>query len=291
VAGLAAKAIAFVGSMFQTNLKVAKPPQENVMTRLISLASGTLPEFGPVDVVHAAAEGGFGGSGIWFDAPSWTQETTAAVAEAFAQTGLRPLEIEVVAVEPGPLNPEHERLLECGATVGATECIVVSSDPDLGAFTARFAELCEIGERVGVNVCLEFLPIYQVRDLATSLGVLAEVAHPRGKLLLDPLHMARSGASLAEIREIPAELLTFAQFCDAPAELAGERTFDALLSEAVDGRLNPGKGGLPLRELLTILGPDLPLSLELRSKALRDAFPDAVDRARNVFQDTAAFLA
>ena len=104
-------------------------------------------------------------------------------------------------------------------------------------------------------------------------------------------HVARAGASLDEIRAIPAELLSFAQFCDAPAELPGERTFQSLLSEAVDGRLNPGRGGLPLRELLEILGPDLPLSLELRSKALRDQFPDAAARARNVFDDTMAFLA
>ncbi len=260
------------------------------MARLISLASGTLPEFGPVDVVHAAAEAGFGASGIWFDAASWTDRTTAAVADAFAQTGLKPLEIEVIAVEPGALNPDHKRLLESGAAVGASECIVVSSDPDLGAFTERFAELCEIADAVEVNVCLEFLPIYQVSDLATALAVLAKVAHPRGKLLLDPLHCARAGASLEAIRDIPSELLTFAQFCDAPAELPGERNFKTLLAEAVDGRVNPGRGGLPLRELLAILDPGLPLSLELRSKALRDTFPDAVARARNVFEDTAAFL-
>ena len=261
------------------------------MSRLISLASGTLPEFGPVDVVHAAAEAGFGGSGIWFDAETWTEQTTSAVADAFAQTGLQPLEIEVIAVEPGPLNPDHERLLESGSRIGASECIVVSSDPDVGAFTERFAELCEIGERVGVNACLEFLPIYQVSDLPTALSVLAAVDHPRARLLLDPLHVARAGASLDEIRAIPGELLSFAQFCDAPAELPGERNFQNLLSDAVDGRLNPGRGGLPLRELLEILSPDLPLSLELRSKALREQFPDAVARARNVFADTMAFLA
>lgn len=260
------------------------------MSRLISLASGTLPEFGPVEVVHAAAQAGFAGCGIWFDAESWTEATTSSVAQAFAQTGLRPLEIEVIAVEPGPLNPNHERLLESGARIGATECIVVSSDPDLGAFTHRFAELCDIGERVGVNACLEFLPIYQVSDLPTALAVLADVNHPRGKLLLDPLHMARAGASLDEIRDIAPELLSFAQFCDAPAELPGERSFQTLLTEAVDGRVNPGRGGLPLRELLDILAPDLPLSLELRSKALRDGFPDAAARARNVFEDTVAFL-
>ncbi len=260
------------------------------MQRLISLASGTLPEFDPVAVVHAAAEGGFGGCGIWFDAESWTQKTTSAVAQAFAQTGLTPLEIEVIAVEPGAANPDHERLLESGAAIGATECIVVSADPDLGAFTARFAEICEIGERVGINICLEFLPIYQVSDLPTALGVLEQVAHSRGRLLLDPVHVARAGATLDELRAVPQSLLSFAQFCDAPADLPGERTFENLLNEAVDGRLNPGRGALPLAELLDILPQGLPLSLEMRSKALRDTFADPAQRARNVYDDTMSFL-
>lgn len=260
------------------------------MARLISLASGTLPEFSPVEVVHAAAAGGFTGCGIWFEAASWSDQTTREVARAFADTGLTPLEIEVIDVKPGAPDREHERQLESGAAIGATECIVVSSDPDLGAFTARFAELCEFGSQVGVNVCLEFLPIYQLRNLPTALEVLRAVAHPRAKLLLDPLHVARSGATPADVGSVPRDLLSFAQFCDAPATLPGERTHQTLLVEAVDGRVNPGRGGLPLRDLLGLLPASLPLSLELRSRDLRERFPDPADRARDVFTDTMAFL-
>ena len=222
------------------------------MDRLLSLASGTLPEFGPVAVVEAAAAAGFGGSGIWFDAAAWTEQTTRDVAAAFAATGITPLEIEVVDVKPGAPDRNHERLLESGAAIGATDCIVVSSDPDTAAFTARFAELCEFGAQVGINCCLEFLPIYQLRDLPTALEVLAAVDHPRARLLLDPLHVARAGASIEDLSSVPRELLSFAQFCDAPAELPGERSHQTLLVEAVDGRLNPGRGGLPLRELLEV---------------------------------------
>ncbi|MFP6815216.1 MAG: hypothetical protein VB949_06055, partial [Pseudomonadales bacterium] len=107
------------------------------MTRIISLASGTLPEFGPVEVTRAAAGGGFNGCGIWFDAETWNAATTREVGRAFAETGLRPLEIEVIDIRPGPSNPEHQRLLECGSEIGATEAIVVSSDPDLEAVKGR----------------------------------------------------------------------------------------------------------------------------------------------------------
>ena len=260
------------------------------MSRIISLASGTLPEFGPVEVTHAAAGGGFNGCGIWFDPKVWTDATTREVAAAFADTGLRPLEIEVIDIKPGAADPEHRRLLESGAEIGASEAIVVSSDSDLGAVKDRFAALCELGDQFDINLCLEFLPIYQVNSLPMALEVLRGVAHPRGKLLVDPLHVARAGASVSDVAELSDDLFTFAQFCDAPAVLPGEPTFEVLLEEALDGRSTPGAGGLPLRELLAVLPGNLPLSLELRSRALREQFPDPVQRARHVFDETMRFL-
>ena len=265
------------------------------MTRIISLASGTLPEFGPVEVTRAAAAGGFNGCGIWFDATTWTDATTQEVAGAFAETGIVPLEIEVIDIKPGRPDPEHERLLESGAEIGATEAIIVSSDPDLTAVKVRFAAMCEIGERVGVNLCLEFLPIYRVNTLPKALEILHDVDHPRGKLLIDPMHVARAGATIADVADVSEHLFTFAQFCDAPASLSGEDrpggpTFEVLLEEALDGRSTPGAGGLPLRELLEVLPANLPLSLELRSRALRERFPDATDRARHIYEETARFL-
>ena len=43
----------------------------------------------------------------------------------------------------------------------------------------------------------------------------------------------------------------------------------------------PGDGGLPLAETLAEV-PDVPLSFELRSRALLTAYPDPVERARAV---------
>ena len=243
------------------------------VTRMISLASGTLPEFGPVEVTRAAADAGFQGCGIWFDSQTWTDATTHDVGNAFVESGLKPLEIEVIDIKPGAADPQHRRLLEIGAEIGASEAIVVSSDSDLEAVKVRFAALCEHGDRLDINLCLEFLPIYQVKSLPMALEVLAAVGHPRGKLLIDPLHLARAGATVADVAGLSSDLFSFAQFCDAPLYLPGEPTFECLLEEALDGRSTPGAGGLPLRELLEVLPRDLPLSLELRSRRLREQFP------------------
>jgi sugar phosphate isomerase/epimerase len=244
-----------------------------------------------VAVTRAAAAAGFDGCGIWFDAQSWTDATTRDVAGAFADTGIRPLEIEVIDIKPGAADPEHQRLLESGAAIGASEAIVVSSDSDLGAVKGRFAALCELGDQLGINMCLEFLPIYQVKNLSMALEVLSDVGHPRGKLLIDPLHVARAGSTPADVAVLSRDLFSFAQFCDAPATLPGEPTFEMLLTEAIDGRLNPGAGGLPLAELLSALPENLPLSLEMRSRALREQFADPVDRARHVYQATVNYFA
>ena len=84
-------------------------------------------------------------------------------------------------------------------------------------------------------------------------------------------------------------LFSFAQFCDAPVTLPNP-THASLLEEAVHGRLDPGEGALPLRQLLDVLPQNIPLSMEMRSRRLRERFPDATDRAKHVYKTTTAFL-
>ena len=78
------------------------------MARLVSLAAGTVPDADPATLVTAAAAAGFGGCGVWFDASTWTADTTRAVRDRFDATGLVPLDIEqlrgtVLPVQRGSL--------------------------------------------------------------------------------------------------------------------------------------------------------------------------------------------
>ena len=50
----------------------------------LSLASGILPEFGPVEIVQAAAFAGFDAVGLWVEPADWTAATTRAVRAALA---------------------------------------------------------------------------------------------------------------------------------------------------------------------------------------------------------------
>jgi sugar phosphate isomerase/epimerase len=258
--------------------------------RTISLASGTLPEFDPVTVVAAAAHAGFDGCGIWFDAATWTDETTRATAAAFRDTGLTPLEIEVLVVGDPAADAPHARLLDAGAAIGATEAIVVSREPDVSRTAARLARLDELAKPRGIRLNLEFLPIFEIRNLAEARNVVDRVGSDNVKILVDPLHVARSGTELAEIAALPRALVSFAQFCDAPPTPPGDGGFDALYDEAINGRLLPGDGDLPLARLLAALPADLPLSLEMRAAWLRQRHPDPKDRARVVMDGMRRWL-
>ena len=57
--------------------------------------------------------------------------------------------------------------------------------------------------------------------------------------------------------------------------------FEALLDDAINGRQCPGEGGLPIAEMCAAI-PNVPISFEVRSKALRENFSDDVERARHL---------
>ena len=56
-------------------------------------------------------------------------------------------------------------------------------------------------------------------------------------------------------------------------------------------RIQFGEGGLALADLYNALPDGIPLSIELRSKALRDTYPDPGERAKVVAQATRTWLA
>lgn len=257
---------------------------------LLSLAAGALPEFPPDQIVAAAAEAGFPASGIWCDTKTWTAATTRAVAQRLRDRGVIPLDIEVVWIQPGRrVAGDALRLIEIGGELGARNVLIVSANPDPADTKHQFAELCERAQRAGMRAVLEFLMIAQVRTLAQALEIVTAVGHAAGGVLVDALHLARCGALPEEVGRIPRARLPYAQLCDGPAALQAP-DFRAYLADAMDGRLAPGEGELPLRELLRALPEDVPLSLEVRSQRYRERHPDPVERARAILCSTERFL-
>ena len=108
-------------------------------------------------------------------------------------------------------------------------------------------------------------------------------------MLVDTLHLARSGGTPADLAARPAAPapLPAARRCTAPSR---RRRLDALRDEALHGRLLPGEGGLPLRQTLTVV-PDVPVSVELRSRTLMTLHPDPRERSQIVLAATRRVVA
>lgn len=256
----------------------------------ISFASGIVPEFGPVDTIEAARAGGFDMVGLWVDPLEWTAAHTRDARAALAATGLPLLDVEVVWIKPDSTIDDHRKIIDVGAELGAANVLCVSSDPDHARTAAHLATLCRHAEASGMRVALEFGIFTEVKDLATALTILDQVAHPLRALLIDPIHVDRSGTTVAQIAKVDPALLPYAQFCDARALRPDPADFDAVIHDAINLREQCGEGALPLAALYHALPANIPLAIELRSEALRDAFPHPALRARAVADATRRWL-
>ncbi len=254
--------------------------------RLVSLAAGTVLDVGPAETVDVAAGSGYGAVGLWFDPDTWTDATTREVAARLDATGLIPLDIEPVIL--GRSTDPGDALVDTAAELGVQHVLVASGPASRAAVVDRFGELCRRAEPAGVRIVLEFLPIFTIATLADALGVVQEVDSPSAGVLVDTLHLARSGGGPADLVDVPPELLPYLQLADASHRL-DDPTPARLRDEALHGRLLPGQGELPLGETLVRV-PDVPVSVELRSQALMQAFPDPTDRARAVLTATQRVL-
>ncbi|MBB6124010.1 sugar phosphate isomerase/epimerase family protein [Sphingobium subterraneum] len=252
----------------------------------LSLASGVLPEFGASVVIEAARSAGFDAAGIWVDPAEWTTAQSQAARDALTATGLPLLDVEVVWIKPGEGLDAHRRIIDIGADLGAADVLCVSSHPDPAATAAALEALCHHAEGSGMRVALEFGVFTQVKNLTQARAIIEMVGHPLGAILVDPIHVDRSGTSIEQIAQLDPALVPYAQFCDASARRPDPDDFDAVILDAVDLREQCGQGALPLEAMLAALPVDIPLSVELRSLALRTAYPDPMARACAVAQAT-----
>lgn len=260
--------------------------------RLVSLAAGVVQEFSPDAVIYAAAKSGFNAAGIWCELDKWDDELTKKVKNALTQTGIVALDIEVVWFKPGEALNTHDRFVDIAKAVGARNILCVSSETDIEETKKKFQHLCEVAEGTGINVVLEFLAITEINTLDKALEVVRDVGHPCGGLLIDTLHLQRTGSSVADLALLAnnnPELLPYLQLCDASEQIA-DTSFEGILEDALYLRKLLGEGELPLREVLQCIDAQLPISLEIRARELIEGYPNLQDRTDAVFISTQRFL-
>ncbi len=175
-------------------------------------------------------------------------------------------------------------MLESAAELGAARLSVCGDDPDAARLAASFAGLCDLAAGFGIGVDLEWMAWRPVGRLADAVAAVTAAARPNGAVLVDALHLFRTGGSPAELTALPPGTIRSVQICDAVAE-APVGT-EAIIREARSGRLPPGEGVLPLDALMAALPEDAALSAEV---PMGTATPPE-ERARRVYAATRALV-
>jgi sugar phosphate isomerase/epimerase len=136
---------------------------------------------------------------------------------------------------------------------------VVSIDKDLNRSFDQFAALVAGAAAVGMETTVEFIPGLIVGDLATAVAALNHVRRPGFRLLIDTMHLVRSGGGADDIAALDANLIGYVQICDAPLVSSHVEYFHEALFE----RRVPGSGELPLLDILSALPRDRVFGLEI----------------------------
>jgi sugar phosphate isomerase/epimerase/4-hydroxyphenylpyruvate dioxygenase-like putative hemolysin len=235
-----------------------------------SLAHLTALSLSPPELVDAAAEAGYRYVGLRLtrvtpQEPHYPLATDPALMRTtkvrLAATGIEVLDVELARISPHDDPRDFERFLQAGADLGARHVIAQLPDPDRNRKIDRFAQLCEMARPLGLTVDLEFPSWTETPDLHSAVRVLRGAEQPNAGMLIDLLHFARSGSSVAELRQLPAEWFHFVHVCDAPPTVPA--TNEGLIHTARFERLFPGEGGIDIHGILGALPPGLPYALEI----------------------------
>jgi sugar phosphate isomerase/epimerase len=242
--------------------------------RPISLAHLTVLDADPVGLIEAGKEGGFDAIGLRVVPPLATDTIIPVVGdvplqrrikEALRATGMQILDIEAVWIQPDTDVGSLRSALEVGADLGAQYVLTVGFDEERGRLLENFGAFCALAQSCGLRTMLEFIPYATIGTLAQAHELLAEVAPADAGLLVDALHLSRSGGHPRDIAKYDPALFSYIHLCDAPAI---PPSHDKLRPEARGGRLYPGEGQLWLMEFLDAFPGGTPVAVEAPDASL-----------------------
>lgn len=205
--------------------------------------------------------------------------TAEAVAKRIADEGLIVSEVDCAATwlpqhitlqtdDPmlSALQQSHvgDRVIEVAARVGARSVAVVEIfgiTPHIDEAAEAFAALCDKAAAYDLKVHLEFAPFGGIPDLLSAHQIITACGRPNAGLTVDSWHLFRSGGTLAQLAQIPAEHIHTVQINDATGE-----AWPDVMAETMAARLLPGTGDFDIVGLLQTLediGSTAPIEVEV----------------------------
>lgn len=186
------------------------------MTRLIGLAPQTLVELSPLELVACAAVVGFDLVGVRLQPAAPTDREWPTIGRTpmimeirhrLDYSGLHVLDVEILRLKADTDVRQFEALLDTAAYLGAEQMLVVANDPDRGRLSANLWALAELSQPYGLTPNIEFMPWTEVKTVIDAAALLRETAHANTGIVVDPIHLDRSGGVCARREQDARELL------------------------------------------------------------------------------------
>lgn len=235
----------------------------------LSLAHLSELDVPPLELVELAARAGFASIGLRtspaspgsVEYPLRTAAEQADMRKRLADNGIKVLEVEMVPLTAALRAADYKPMMETGAAIGASRLTVGGGDTsDFSVIAEKLAEMAELAQPYGIAVDLEFMPFRPVKSLGDAVDVVTRAKHPNAHILIDALHVFRSGTPPQDFARLDPAMLGPVQLCDAPAKAPAP---DELVTEARTRRLSPGDGELDLAALLDALPSGLAYGVEV----------------------------
>ncbi len=186
-------------------------------------------------------------------------------------------------IMPGLQISDAEPLADIMAELGAPVINAVSLEQDRARAADQFAQFAALADARGMVATLEFLPMMWPATLAEAVDLVTASGAANARLMIDAMHLYRSGGTTADLAAIDPALIGYVQLCDVPMPAQAANYGE----EARDNRLCPGEGDLPLAQFVGALPGGVTVGLEVPMVAkaaagisLRDALGPCVTAAR-----------
>lgn len=249
---------------------------------------------GPAETVLAAQKAGFASCGVRL-APRSVEgrDVREDLAEArlkdllsrVSNSGVRLSNVTCYQLNPHLTRDTMQRVADAVALVNAPVLVVNAFGLEESAARELYATYCGFAAERGFRLAFEFIPYSAVPDLSSALACIGDADAPSASLVIDLLHLMRSGGALADLGRIDPARIALFQFCDGPATPPAGG-LDALRDEARTGRLRAGDGDFDIIGFLRAgcgcadLEYEVPLACRHRLSPLEKAFRAKADLER-----------
>jgi sugar phosphate isomerase/epimerase len=267
------------------------------MGHQISLAYLTVSDVDPVTAVHIAAKAGYDLIGFRLlpaspaEAPFPLMNDEALlqdVLSALDDTGVSAADVEIARLKADTKIVDFESFLERSARLRARHVLVAGDDPERARLIESFGQFCRLCRGFSLTADLEFMPWTKVPNLAAARQVVEAAGEANGAVLVDALHLDRSGSSVGEFAALPRSMVNYVQLCDALADY--DKSDEELIRVARTERMVPGEGDIDVVAIARAAPPDVTISIEVPNHQWAGQ-ASAQARAKRVIDATREILA